>query len=190
MRDANGTRTERVTRTEREHVANNTFTDVWKGLIVVCSNKDELIMPKWVALKQSDLYPPSGGWGVTVYVKGHPFHLTGSPNAIVSRWVDVHVKNGEEVTEAEAREALNAIWCARSPERCKPGYRKMAMSLAAAVRDEVVAVARKEGKADVEERLRICGMCDFFRKGVCMKCGCALNLKTRLRASHCPIGKW
>lgn len=42
------------------------------------------------------------------------------------------------------------------------------------------------------ERLSICQKCPFFMKTTsqCKKCGCIMNLKTKLPHAECPIGKW
>jgi hypothetical protein len=63
----------------------------------------------------------------------------------------------------------------------------------AAVNREPITVVDEEK----ERRLSICRGCEFFKLSTlnshlstCLKCGCALNLKTRLETEHCPIGKW
>jgi hypothetical protein len=50
-------------------------------------------------------------------------------------------------------------------------------------------------KADEEivaKRLEICKGCEHLIKVTtqCTKCGCFMNLKTKLQAAACPIGKW
>lgn len=44
----------------------------------------------------------------------------------------------------------------------------------------------------VEYRLNICRTCEFFKPKTeqCRKCGCFMNLKTKLERANCPIGKW
>ena len=60
---------------------------------------------------------------------------------------------------------------------------------------------RDINKADTKElqkkRLAICGGCehskDLYSRGwinYCDVCGCMLRMKTRLKNSKCPIGKW
>jgi hypothetical protein len=47
--------------------------------------------------------------------------------------------------------------------------------------------------SDVKEsRKNICLSCEFYDKPKdrCTKCGCNMAVKTYLRASSCPIGKW
>ncbi len=43
-----------------------------------------------------------------------------------------------------------------------------------------------------KKRLNLCKVCAYFNADLtaCSKCGCAMNLKARLRNQHCPIGKW
>lgn len=41
-------------------------------------------------------------------------------------------------------------------------------------------------------RISICQSCPEFIKltSQCKKCGCIMNIKTKLEAAKCPIGKW
>lgn len=43
-----------------------------------------------------------------------------------------------------------------------------------------------------EERFSICKQCPELIAGVnqCKKCGCFMELKTKLHAAKCPLGKW
>lgn len=43
-----------------------------------------------------------------------------------------------------------------------------------------------------EYRFKICQGCDFFRQKTqtCRKCGCFMQLKTKLEHAKCPVGKW
>lgn len=42
------------------------------------------------------------------------------------------------------------------------------------------------------QRITICRECEFFREQsvTCSKCGCYMQLKTRLTGANCPVGKW
>lgn len=42
------------------------------------------------------------------------------------------------------------------------------------------------------ERMAICRSCPFFKLpfNKCEKCGCFMDLKTKLENARCPIGKW
>ena len=44
----------------------------------------------------------------------------------------------------------------------------------------------------VEYRMSICNSCEFLIELTkqCKKCGCIMPLKTKLKNSSCPIGKW
>lgn len=43
-----------------------------------------------------------------------------------------------------------------------------------------------------EERLSICKVCPEYISAThqCKKCGCIMNLKTKLPNAECPLGKW
>jgi hypothetical protein len=45
---------------------------------------------------------------------------------------------------------------------------------------------------DSNERLDICKQCPELIQTInqCKKCGCFMNIKTKLEAARCPIGKW
>lgn len=61
-------------------------------------------------------------------------------------------------------------------------------SVAAAAGDGFVLVGRDEQA----RRLSICHACPEYDAGPgrCRRCGCAANLKARLRSSACPLAKW
>jgi len=42
----------------------------------------------------------------------------------------------------------------------------------------------------VEERLSHCEPCEHNKLGICKRCGCIVQGKTRLADSWCPIGLW
>ena len=43
----------------------------------------------------------------------------------------------------------------------------------------------------LQERWEACNGCEFLtEKYKCLKCGCAMRLKTRIAGMKCPIGKW
>jgi hypothetical protein len=50
----------------------------------------------------------------------------------------------------------------------------------------------KASASEIERRMDICRDCQHFQESPmkCRKCGCYLNLKTRLETEHCPIQKW
>lgn len=44
----------------------------------------------------------------------------------------------------------------------------------------------------IDQRLDICKSCPEFISSTsqCKKCGCFMNLKTKLAGAECPLGKW
>lgn len=50
------------------------------------------------------------------------------------------------------------------------------------------AVLAEESKQ--ESRINQCVTCSDFIEGRCNKCGCFMNVKVRLEAAKCPVGKW
>jgi hypothetical protein len=48
------------------------------------------------------------------------------------------------------------------------------------------------GETTANERLLICKACPelITLTSQCKKCGCFMNLKTKLEKATCPIGKW
>jgi hypothetical protein len=90
-------------------------------------------------------------------------------------------------------------------ESSLPSFSQMAKNVAQAAKDEIKARINKEppvSQEEVERRLEICRGCEFFSPNVkalteaeqkqerCIKCGCFMSFKARLRSQHCPIGKW
>lgn len=45
-------------------------------------------------------------------------------------------------------------------------------------------------KADYQKRLEVCNTCDSRQDGRCLKCGCYLSAKAKVRVDKCPEGKW
>mgnify|MGYP000886643682 CR=1 FL=1 len=43
-----------------------------------------------------------------------------------------------------------------------------------------------------EHRLNICNSCEFYiqKQDKCKQCGCIMNIKAKLYAARCPVGKW
>lgn len=52
--------------------------------------------------------------------------------------------------------------------------------------------APKVSDEEAHTRLNICKACPELIKAThqCKKCGCIMNLKVKLAAAECPIGKW
>lgn len=58
--------------------------------------------------------------------------------------------------------------------------------------DMLNPATKKINEEESNERLDICKLCPEFIAitSQCKKCGCFMNLKTKLEAAKCPIGKW
>lgn len=41
-----------------------------------------------------------------------------------------------------------------------------------------------------QARIDICNSCEFFNNGLCMQCGCLLEIKLLNADEKCPIHKW
>jgi len=48
-------------------------------------------------------------------------------------------------------------------------------------------MARQE---TVDERRANCDPCEHNKMGICKRCGCIIQAKTRLANQRCPIGLW
>ena len=62
-----------------------------------------------------------------------------------------------------------------------------------AVSSELRAIVNQEPpvtEAEQERRFAICLRCEFFHDSRCVKCGCFMALKSRMRSQSCPVGKW
>jgi hypothetical protein len=90
--------------------------------------------------------------------------------------------------------AINVFEAAK-PSSAAPSGNLVANAAGAAFRLGKAAVLGHQivsSKEEIDRRLSICRACEFFQpSGMrCLKCGCFLNLKTRLETEHCPIAKW
>ena len=43
---------------------------------------------------------------------------------------------------------------------------------------------------ELTKRLGLCAACEYLINNRCLKCGCFIEVKTRLATSKCPVGKW
>ncbi len=41
-----------------------------------------------------------------------------------------------------------------------------------------------------EKRLLLCKECEKLSAGTCLSCGCYVELRAAVKASHCPMDKW
>jgi len=81
----------------------------------------------------------------------------------------------------------------------KPSYPtipQMAKNLGKDIVKNVKSVAAGNSlnadQSEIDKRKNICNSCEFFEKNQqrCLKCGCYMAVKTYLKSSNCPIGKW
>lgn len=83
-----------------------------------------------------------------------------------------------------------------APKLALPSLKEMAFSITQAVKDSLVQAATNgyviTNNTKLAKRMNICSECEFLiaESSRCSKCGCYMNVKTRLDASKCPIGKW
>lgn len=48
----------------------------------------------------------------------------------------------------------------------------------------------QENKSFDIKRIEICKSCTEYRLGICIQCGCYMPIKTKLKKTKCPLGKW
>lgn len=81
----------------------------------------------------------------------------------------------------------------RACKKPKSSFASKLKNGAIEIKKQAEAIIDNDVPADtniVEDRLEICNNCEHFKKNMCLKCGCILSFKTRLKHSNCPIGKW
>ena len=77
-----------------------------------------------------------------------------------------------------------------------PTVKEMAFGLTQAIKDNITNAVTNgvilASQQTMEKRFSICLGCEFLQPdhSRCLKCGCFMNMKTRLDASKCPVGKW
>lgn len=77
-----------------------------------------------------------------------------------------------------------------------PSYKEMAFGVTESLKTSLMQLARGgavfSDKETTEKRMNECLNCEFLipAQSRCSKCGCFMNMKTRLQTSTCPIGKW
>lgn len=83
-----------------------------------------------------------------------------------------------------------------APKLALPTIKEMAFSITQAVKDSLIQAANTGQILATNEKLArrmdLCAKCEFLiaESSRCSKCGCFMNVKTRLDASKCPVGKW
>ena len=84
----------------------------------------------------------------------------------------------------------------QSNKNVYPSTFQMAKNLSSDIIKNIKSVSQGNSlsvsDAVINNRKNICNSCEFFEKGSdrCTKCGCNVAVKTYLKASSCPIGKW
>jgi hypothetical protein len=86
-----------------------------------------------------------------------------------------------------------------------PPIRQLAKNAARSIGQEIKARINKVppiSQEEIDRRIGICKGCEFFTPNIptlpehqrkqerCVKCGCYMNFKAKLRSQHCPMGKW
>lgn len=84
----------------------------------------------------------------------------------------------------------------QSNKNVYPSNFQMAKNLTKDVFKTVVSVSKgnslNASNEVINNRKSICNSCEFFDSSAerCRKCGCNMAIKTYLKASNCPLGKW
>lgn len=55
---------------------------------------------------------------------------------------------------------------------------------------KTVEKSRLAKKEESEKRLEICKSCDSLISGMCLKCGCYIEIRANLKDGDCPDEKW
>lgn len=98
------------------------------------------------------------------------------------------IKNEETPEKAESEQSTSGKERKDTP---LPSKLKMAKNLAKETAKHVGGGMKNVSQEVYEERLNICGGCEFFRSDRrCGKCGCFMDKKAKWKTSACPIGKW
>jgi hypothetical protein len=90
----------------------------------------------------------------------------------------------------------NKIKTLQGSNKKYPSNFQMAKNLTSSIVENVKSVSQGNNLSIspevVNQRRSICSSCEFYDKGQqrCFKCGCNMAIKTYLRASSCPLGKW
>jgi hypothetical protein len=90
----------------------------------------------------------------------------------------------------------NKIRSLESSNKKMPSSFQMAKNLGSDILKNVKSISQgnpiNSDQSEIEKRKNICNSCEFFISDSqrCSKCGCNMAVKTYLKASVCPIGKW
>lgn len=90
----------------------------------------------------------------------------------------------------------NKIKSLETSNKRTPSTFQMAKNLGSDLLKNIKSISEgnpiKSDNTEIENRKSICESCDFYirESQKCSKCGCNMAIKTYLKASVCPIGKW
>ena len=136
-----------------------------------------------VAIRNAANYPPEGGWGVSLNIKGQKFSFRGTPHRIHHQVVQLYKKNKIYEGDDEVWKELNTIWCHRDPSRCtvgkgtdiygRPSVRSKAKNFLKAVTAKLRAGGKAASQDLATERAKVCASCPLNMKQT--KCGSCLN---------------
>jgi hypothetical protein len=90
----------------------------------------------------------------------------------------------------------NKIRSLESSNKKMPSSFQMAKNLGSDILKNVKSISQgnpiNSDQSEIEKRKNICNSCEFFISDSqkCSKCGCNMAIKTYLKASVCPIGRW
>lgn len=66
----------------------------------------------------------------------------------------------------------------------------MSYSLKDLAKDTITGSVEFVDQETYKKRINICNICDYNNYRTCTKCGCLVDLKTKLTKACCPMGKW
>lgn len=98
-------------------------------------------------------------------------------------------KSGLAKTITSTTSNVKVTCCNSNPE--KPTLGTMVASLAAATQAWAKKGFRLVDEEEHQRRLALCRPCEFiYEGGRCRKCGCFMEIKSKLAGMKCPVDKW
>jgi Family of unknown function (DUF6171) len=71
-----------------------------------------------------------------------------------------------------------------------PSFPKKVVNFAHAAVQHVVTGMKAASPEELQRRMAICLVCEYYKDNQCMKCGCDVPKKAAWNEQKCPIGKW
>ena len=105
----------------------------------------------------------------------------------------VFIKNNPEwsvIRHVNNQYGLTTLSCNPDDKPKLPSKWEMAKNLAVAVKDYVADGMQNVTAEQLEERLKICTLCDQLTEKRCAACGCPVDKKGTMRNQTCPLAKW